>query len=120
MKRYVKTSVSFIDRLDRDIRKWLGDRLISAERAEGNFGRGGYIYVFKINDHNVYRVFCDDINQELVFQCIPYAFNSNGREYYDEARDYKHVKGKMLQWFNLIKQWVDECEADDPTYTIYE
>lgn len=120
MKRYIKTSSRFIDRLDQQIRAWLGDRLIVAEPANGNFGRGGYVYLFKINDHNVYRVFCDDVNQQLIFQCVAYAFDVNGREYYDEARDYKDINGKMMQWFSLIKQWVNECEADDPNFTTYE
>lgn len=124
MKRMIKASSAFqadkfIDKLDQQIRAWLGNRLIVAEPAKG-FGRGGYVYIFKINDHNVYRVFCDDVNQELIFQCVGYAFDVNGREYYDDARDYKDIKGKMTQWFGLIKQWVNECEADDPNYTTYE
>ena len=122
MKRYVRaTSHVDIDKIDKQIRDYLGDDLISAFPAkEIGISRGGNVYIFKMNDHNVYRVFVDSRFDEMVFQCIAEAFYVNGRECYDDAVDYKMVKGNSDQWFDLFKKWINECETDDPMYTHYE
>lgn len=128
MKRYIRSTAEVtskkvdIETIDQQIRDYLGDDLISATPGK-DFpvrGRGGYIYLFKINDHNVYRVFVDDVDDEMIFQCIAEAFYVNGEEYYDEAVDYKDIQGHSDQWFDLFKKWIDECEADDPRFTHYE
>lgn len=123
MKRYIKSTAGSYDQIqliDKQIRDYLGDNLILAEPAKENFNRGGYVYIFKINDHNVYRVFADVLFNELIFQCIAEAFYVDGKEFYDDAVDYKMIKGHMDEWFDLFKQWINECEAQDPTYTHYE
>lgn len=124
MKRYIRTNTedtSFLDTVDSQIRDYLGDDLISVTPASTvGFGRGGNIYIFKINNHNVYRVFVDTENDEMIFQCVAVAFIVGQDEYYDEAVDYKDIQGHRDQWFDLFKKWIDECEADDPRFTSYE
>lgn len=122
MKRYIKgDNFEFLEKIDSQIRNYLGNNLISATPAkELGFGRGGNVYMFKMNNHNVYRVFVDTVFDELVFQCIAEVFYIGKNEYYDEAADYKWIKGDRDHWFNLFKQWVNECETQDPTYTHYE
>lgn len=124
MKRYIRTNTqdtSFLDAIDSQIRDYLGDSLISVTPASRlGFGRGGNVYMFKVNDHNVYRVFVDPDHDEMIFQCIAEAFYVDGTECYDEAVDYKDVQGHREQWFDLFKKWIDECEADDPKFTNYE
>lgn len=110
-----------IDTIDQQIRDYLGDDLIVVTPGQDFAApRGGYIYMFKINDHNVYRVFVDDENDEMIFQCIQDAFYVNGEEYYDEAVDYKDIQGHSDEWFDLFKQWIDECEREDPYFTEYD
>lgn len=84
----------------------------------------GYFYMFKVNHHNIYRVFCMNDREEMYFQCVSYAYvYSNGREIYDESVDYNDTEDlncNMSKWFGLISQWINECETDDPDYTYYE
>jgi len=117
MKRYIHSSTDITD-LDNQIVDFLGDSLIY--RGPGDmFGRGGYVYIFRI-DRNAYRVFCDDINNELIFQVLGYGSELNGSPTFDEPCDYKSADGNISNWFNLIKQWINECETDDPYFTQYE
>lgn len=105
--------------LDIAIKAYLGDNLITSYPAF-DFGRGGYVYIFKINN-NAYRVFCDSKYDEMIFQVLAVAFyDDEGNECYDDACDYKSVSGNMDSWFDLFKQWIDECEADDPNFTKFE
>ena len=100
-----------LDSVDKKLINYLGDRLVAKTDWYD-----GYCYTFKINNHNVYRVII--FPDELVFQCVKYAINSYGQESYD-AQDYKQDRGNKNQWFNLIVQWIDECEKEDPNYTEY-
>lgn len=81
----------------------------------------GDSFAFKVNNHNVYRVCIDDETNELIFQCIAFAWlDDDGKEYYDEAVDYKDAVLEYDDMFDTIVKWVNECEADDPNYTQYE
>lgn len=123
MKRYIRSTTTdmFLEEIDQQIRDYLGDDLIIVEPAEeAGFGRGGNVYIFKINYHNVYRVFVDTLFDEMIFQCIAEVFYVGEDEHYDDAVDYKMIKGNRDQWFNLFKKWIDECEADDPMFTHYD
>lgn len=116
MKRYIHSS-SELSNLDFQINTFLRDNLISKESGE-MFGRGGYVYTFKVGD-NVYRVFCDDKNAELIFQCVAVCVVLDDEEYYDDAQDYKSAKGNMSDWYNLIYDWINECQRDNPHFTEY-
>lgn len=113
MKRYIKSSTEFISDFDMQLRSYLGDKLIIADRAdEVMSGRGGYIYIFKMPSGNVYRLFADDVLDELIFQQIAVAFYVNGKEYYDEAVDYEYIKGHQSEWFDLFKKWLNRAESE--------
>ncbi len=90
--------------------------------ADGVFDRGGYIYIFKVaGGTNVYRVFADDKNMQLIFQQVAVAFYVNGSEHYDEAVDYADTATEPIsKWFDLVLEWTTACEADDPNFTEYE
>jgi len=115
MRFYIKaTTDSVIGTVDRQLLDYLGDRLIAKTDAYD-----GYCYSFKINHHNVYRVFV--LPDRLIFQCVQYAFDVNGTEFYDDAQDYKadYDAGNIDNWFNLIVKWIDECENANPEFTEY-
>lgn len=101
-----------------------------------------YAIMFKVNGHNVYRIILN-VNGGLYFQCVQYAFDVNGDEFYDESVDYKCVRTKLEyekvlskwgamiddddlvdddydNWTGYVIKWIDECELDDPNFTIYE
>ena len=119
MKLYIKSSSkysqftddSLVD-IDNQITNYLGDDLILSQ----GWGEG-IVYLFKINNHNVYRVFLDP--EEMIFQCVAVAYMSDEVEHYDDAQDYKVARGNKENWFALFKHWIDECEADDPNFTKY-
>ena len=120
MKIYAGKSTydSEINKLDRQIIDFLKDNLINRDFGEA-FGRGGYVYIFKINN-NAYRVFCDDVNAELIFQLLGYGYDLNGNLVFDDPNDYKSSDTDISNWFNLIRQWISECETEDPHFTEYE
>ena len=114
--------------------------MISNDWAD--FFGDSYAVMFKVNGHNVYRIILN-MNGSLYFQCVRYAVNVSGNEYYDESVDYKCVRNtreyiKVLNtwsamidegdlvdndynnWAGYVSTWIDECEHDDPNYTIYE
>ena len=88
---------------------------------EMGFGRGGYCYMFKPNGStNVYRLFCDDLNGEVGLQAVADVYvDKDGQKYYDDARDYKWSTDSIDNWYTIVKDWVAECELDDPRYTVY-
>ena len=91
------------------------------ERTDGeDFNRGGEVFLFKVNDGNVYRVFCDTENDELIFQRIASKFVVDGDEYYSDAVDYKHVDGLSEDWHHYVIRWTDECEKFDPNFTEFK
>lgn len=113
MKRYIKSSTTFISDFDNQLRSYLGSNLISAVPAEEiGFGRGGYVYMFKMPSGNVYRLFADDKYDELIFQQIAVAFYVGGEEHYDEAVDYEYMKGHQPEWFDLFKKWLAQAESE--------
>lgn len=116
MKRYIKSSTSFISDLDAQIRSYLGStgaRLINSFPADEMVpGRGGYVYMFKMPSGNVYRVFADDESDELIFQQIAVAFYVGGTECYDEAVDFEYIKGHQPEWFSLFKKWINQAETE--------
>ena len=84
-------------------------------------GRGGSVVVFK-DGTNAYRVWIDTDANELFHQALRYAWYYDGQEMFDEAHDYKDCKIDGLdakQIFDTIVKWTDECQADDPHYTLY-
>ena len=113
MKRYIKSSTEFINDFDMQLRSFLGDKLISADHADEIWSsRGGYIYMFKMPSGNVYRVFADDVRDELIFQQIAVAFYVGDKEYYDEAVDYEYIKGHQSEWLDLFKKWLNQAESE--------
>lgn len=82
----------------------------------------GDSFIFKVNDHNVYRVILVPKRgeTEVIFQCIAVAYYYKGEEYYDDAQDYKNGIVPNNRIMSIIINWVNECEADDPHYTVYE
>lgn len=118
MKLYIKAN-SEIASIDKKIRNYLGNNLIYVSRTDEDFRAPGWVYIFKINNHNVYRVFLYE--DELIFQCVQYAFYVDGQEFYDDAQDYKYTNSLDKDtWFDWFVTWIDECEASDPEFTIYE
>ena len=117
MKIYVKASTNDLYSLDNKILAYLGDRLI--DRAYQDENRISYI--FKINNHNVYRVLTDD--KELIFQALKYASKlpSNGKvhEVYDDPQDIDSIKGSVDIRFHRFTSLIDLCEKDNPNFTEY-
>lgn len=125
MKRYIRSSYEISSELkefDRQMRSDFRIDIKVTEPADGIFGRGGYIYIFKEHGGtNVYRVFADDKNMQLIFQQIAVAFDVDGKEHYDEAIDYEFTDDLPIhQWFDAVLQWTDECETENPNFTKYE
>ena len=119
MRFYIKAS--YDEQLDTQIKNYLGHDLIASFPAEElGCGRGGYVYIFHINN-NAYRVFCDTLNNEMIFQLLQYGFyDDNGEECFDVACDYESIAGEQDSWFTLFKQWIDECEMENPNFTEWE
>ena len=123
MKRYIRTSYEISPELEKFNRQMIADFEVEVvDRAYELLDRGGYIYIFRVkNGHNVYRVFADDRNMELIFQQIEVAFYVHGEEHWDDPVDYKNVADVPIpEWIGLVKRWADECEADDPHFTYVE
>lgn len=116
-------TIKSIDKLDAKIREYFGTGLICKDDASA-FGRGGYVYLARAKEKgNVYRIFCDDMHKELIFQTIADVFYVKGCECYDDAYDYKWTKWTTKtpidRWFDLVVKWVKECEADEQ-FTKYD
>ena len=125
MKRYIRASYNAASAIQEFNRKMLSNpnfQIEVSQPANGMFGRGGYIYIFKVTGGtNVYRVFADDKNMELIFQQIEVAFYVNGVEHYDEAVDYMYTTTLPIdEWFYCVKMWAEDCEEGDPNFTQYE
>lgn len=120
MKLYFKASreddyLSF-KTLDAKIRNYLGNRLI--DRAYQDADRISYI--FKINNHNVYRVIVDTALDEMIIQALKYASRmDDGHEVYDDPQDIDSIQGPKDEWFDYLVSTIDECEKEDPNYTEY-
>ena len=137
VKKSVYTMIN-IDKLHEMILNNDNFDIIATHDGADGFNRPGWVYLIKVNNHNVYRLFVDKKHEEMFLQCVQYAWNDeNGREWYDESIDYKSVGTKQTPddawydhdvvleysdnaWFKLLCTWVDECETDDPHFTIYE
>lgn len=91
--------------------------------AKDEYVLRGDSFMFKVNNHNVYRVVLepqDDGSTYVIFQCIKDAIVfDNGDEGYDDARDYKDEVVSYSAAFDTVVKWVNECEADDSAYTEY-
>ena len=123
MKRQIYTSTEF-DRLTPEVQKIVNQirnkydlRLVTPQEE---YVLRGDSFIFKVNDHNVYRVIVDTHTSELYLYAIAVAYYFRGEEYYDEACDYKDAKISYDDMFDTIVKWVNECEADNPNFTEYE
>lgn len=125
MKRYIKTSyqpVPALEGFNKRMQRSPYFDIQIAQPANGVFDRGGYIYIFKVKGgSNVYRLFADDKNMQLIFQQIAVAFYVGGVEHYDEAVDYAHTDSLPIKkWFDQVEVWAEECEETNPNFTEYE
>lgn len=120
MKLYLKASrddeyLAF-KTLDAKILNYLGDRLIDKAYQDAN----RISYVFKINNHNVYRVIVDTELDEMIVQAVKYASKTDdGYEVYDDPHDIDSIQGPKDEWLDYLVSIIDECEKEDPNYTEY-
>lgn len=119
MKRYIHASINSTVQniIDKVAKKY--ELLYTTPEAD--YVLKGDSFAFKVNDHNVYRAIIDTKDSTLYLQCIAVVwYNDQGKEYYDEAVDYKDAVVDCSDMFDTLVRWVDECEADDSNFTEYE
>ena len=125
MKRYIRASYEISPELEEFNQKLTADPYFDikvAQPASEVLNRGGYIYIFKVKGGtNVYRLFADDRDMQLIFQYIAEAFYIDGKEYYDDAVDVADTSDAPIsEWYDLVKHWVKLAEVQDPDFTHYE